>query len=501
MQLGPGSMVGASVRLVRPLGAGGMGSVWVGDHLGLNTQVVVKFLSEQLAENPDAFARFRREASSASAVKSPHVVQMLDHGLTAEGVPFIVMELLEGQDLRRRLEQVRFLPPREVITIVSHVAKALTKAHERGVVHRDIKPDNIFLTDAGGGETFVKVLDFGIAKASTGQGFGATRTGMMLGTPYYMSPEQTLGAKTIDHRTDIWSLGIVAFEALTGARAFDAETIGALSVAICHGPLPLPSSVNPSLSPAVDAWFARACARDLQLRFATARELSDELERALSAPMNAAGPPLLQPPPALASGTMAMPPQAIAEMARLSGPSVQQPAAGPMMSTTASGSMSAAEPVSPPTGMSSNAKILLVGGIAAAIAITAGAIIGMASSGSSPRTPATQAEREETTSEPARKKPKPVAAEEEPTPPNPAVDPTVAIPTPPSPPAAPAAPAAPKANCTPGTLGPSGKCDCPAGYVSNGLRCDAVAVGTPVKPAPPVVTPSPKPATNDPNIF
>jgi eukaryotic-like serine/threonine-protein kinase len=267
-----GRCITPSLRLVRPLGRGGMGHVWVADHLGLNTQVVVKFISDALSADPNALARFSREAAAAALVRSPHVVHMIDHGVLPGNLPYIAMELLDGEDLSQRLVAEHVLPPRQMATILSQVAKALMRAHECGVVHRDIKPDNIFLSD-GGGEAFVKVLDFGIAKVGD-PNLSHTRTGSVVGTPYYMSPEQTTGSRAVDHRTDVWSLGVVAFEALTGKRPFEGGTVGGLAVKICHGPMPVPSEVAPSLPPALDGWFLRACARDVDERFATAQELA-----------------------------------------------------------------------------------------------------------------------------------------------------------------------------------------------------------------------------------
>ncbi|MBI2395157.1 MAG: serine/threonine protein kinase [Deltaproteobacteria bacterium] len=276
-----GTRITPSLELVRPLGAGGMGTVWIARHHGLGSDVVVKFISPELAKSTEAIARFQREASAAAEVRSPHVVQTLDHGLTTAGIPYIAMELLEGESLRQRLDRERRLPPTEVVTIVSHCAKALSRAHDRGVVHRDIKPDNIFLTDGGDGEVFAKVLDFGIAKSSD-TSLVATTTGAMLGSPYYMSPEQVRGSRAVDARTDLWALGVTALEAITGRRPFEAETIGALAIAICHDPLPAPSKVAPTLPASFDAWFAKACARDPSDRFSNAKELSDALARALA---------------------------------------------------------------------------------------------------------------------------------------------------------------------------------------------------------------------------
>lgn len=282
-----GMMVTSNVRLLRPLGEGGMGSVWVAEHLSLRTNVVVKFMASELAQSAEALARFSREAAAASQVKSPHVVQMFDHGVTDSGVPYIVMELLEGRDLEQQIHAAGPLEPREVVAIVAQLARALGKAHERGIMHRDIKPSNVFLCDAGGGELFVKLLDFGIAKGSgAGGGVGiagsTTRTGSFIGSPFYMSPEQVVGAKTIDFRTDLWSLGVVAFEALTAVKPFVAETVGALALKIHRDPLPVPSRANPALRPAIDAWFTRACAREPGDRFASAKEMADALAVAVT---------------------------------------------------------------------------------------------------------------------------------------------------------------------------------------------------------------------------
>jgi serine/threonine-protein kinase len=295
-----GMMVTPSVKLVKPLGEGGMGAVWVADHLALRTQVVVKFIASGLKGSKEAHDRFSREAAAASQVKSPHVVQTFDHGITDEGTPYIVMELLEGRDLGEYLDKEPKLPPELVVEIVAQLSRALDRAHERGIVHRDIKPGNIYLCDAGrGGEVFVKLLDFGIAKGvETPLIDSGTKTGSMIGSPFYMSPEQILGSKGVDHRSDLWSVGVVAFEALTGAKPFDAETMGGLAIRIHSEPLPLPSSVNPELPAAVDEWFKRACSRNVDERFDTGKELAEELARALGGQM----PRSLEAPPRISTG-------------------------------------------------------------------------------------------------------------------------------------------------------------------------------------------------------
>ncbi len=274
-----------SVRLLSPIGEGGMGAVWLADHSGLNTRVVVKFMLDGLDSSTSARTRFKREAEAASQVKSPHVVQTFDYGVTAVGVPFIVMEHLEGRDLGAELAARGALDPATVVSIVTQVAKALSKAHAAGLLHRDIKPANIFLCHGEtADELFVKLLDFGIAKTHAAAGEpeldGQTKTGQVVGTPFYMSPEQVTAQKVVDARSDLWSLGIVAFEALTGQRPYDGPSFGALAVKIATGAQPKPSHENPSLPPSVDAWFAQACAREPEARFASARELADRLRAA-----------------------------------------------------------------------------------------------------------------------------------------------------------------------------------------------------------------------------
>jgi serine/threonine-protein kinase len=294
IELQPGTPVTPTIRLLRRLGAGGMGSVWVAEHLSLHTHVVVKFMAIELAASTDAVERFSREAAAAAQVKSPHVVQMHDHGVTPGGVPFIVMELLEGHDLGKHLAARGRLSIGETAEIVGQVCKALARAHERGIVHRDIKPDNIFLCANPDGEIFVKLLDFGIAKADSRFGVSSgTKTGAMIGTPYYMSPEQVMGAKSIDSRTDLWSLGVVGYECVLGLRPFHEEVFGALAVHIQTGPIPVPSRIDPGVPQAFDWWFGRACARDVTARFATAKELGDslsEVARGTLGQLPAAGP-------------------------------------------------------------------------------------------------------------------------------------------------------------------------------------------------------------------
>jgi serine/threonine-protein kinase len=256
-----------------------MGSVWVADHLGLHTQVAVKFIADDAAEDPMIKARFEREALAAAQLRSPHVVQIFDHGRTESGASYIAMELLDGETLGKRLMRLGALNARETVVIVGQVCRALSKAHAAGIVHRDIKPDNIFIIDSDG-ELFVKVLDFGIAKGATDQPLNVTSTGMAVGTPLYMSPEQSVSAKDVTFSTDLWAIAAVAYRCLVGQVPFKGSSFGALCLAINRGQFPPPTTLRPDLAPALDAWFARALALSTADRFASAREFSAQFSRA-----------------------------------------------------------------------------------------------------------------------------------------------------------------------------------------------------------------------------
>jgi serine/threonine-protein kinase len=274
-----GRIIGGRYRLVRLLGKGGMGSVWLADHMTLQTPVAIKLIDSETARNPNARARFDREAQLAAKIRSPHVVQILDHGTTEEGEPYIAMECLTGESLRERLSARGRLTPAETGRIVSHICRAMSRAHESGLVHRDLKPENIFITIDGEDE-IVKVLDFGVAKATdmlSYAGIDPTRTGALLGTPYYMSPEQAQGLKTVDTRSDLWALGVVVFECLTGQRPFLASALGPLIAKIIDGPIPMPSQVaaDARLPAEIDAWMRKALSRNPADRFASAKELAE----------------------------------------------------------------------------------------------------------------------------------------------------------------------------------------------------------------------------------
>lgn len=276
----PGTVVAERYRLVRPLERGGMGAVWLADHLQLEAPVAVKFMMLSVAQQAGMQARFEREAKAAAQIRSPYVVHIYDHGID-DGTPFIVMEFLEGEDLRRRTRGKRMLAPSEAVRICEEVCKGLGRAHELGIVHRDLKPANIFLAAP---DAMVKILDFGIAK-ETGKrrvvDGETTTTGQVLGSPHYMSPEHARGLP-VDGRSDLWSLAVILYRAMTGERPFDGHDIGDLIVRICTDPIPKASALQPELGPAVDAFFDKAFQRDPALRFQDARAFADGFRDAFS---------------------------------------------------------------------------------------------------------------------------------------------------------------------------------------------------------------------------
>jgi serine/threonine-protein kinase len=274
-----GQVLAGRYKLVRPLGQGSQAFVWVAEHLALGSQVAVKLIDPELAKQEDARERFRREATAAAQLRSAHVVQILDHGIEGDQ-PFIVMELLEGEDLFDRLEKRERLSLLEAATIVTQVARALARAHAAGIVHRDMKPENVFLCH-NDDEELVKVLDFGVAKITSPQKAAMSKTGVgtLIGTPHYMSPEQVKGLTEIDHRSDLWSLGVITYQMVTGELPFDSEGVGDLLIRITMNDPKPPSALEPALPKSFDEWFARACHKDPDQRFASARELAEALAR------------------------------------------------------------------------------------------------------------------------------------------------------------------------------------------------------------------------------
>ena len=276
-----GARVEDKFELERKLGQGAWGEVWLARHLQLDSPIAIKILNQDVASVGTAKQRFIREARALARVRSPYIVQVFDYGLH-DGRAFLAMEYLVGETLEDRLEKSDGLTTADVARICTHIAKALQAAHDAGVVHRDVKPENVFLVTYDD-EEIAKVVDFGTQKSVDAVGAGnvtLTRAGSILGTPYYMSPEQLQDSGSVDHRTDLWALGVIAYKCLTGKLPFSGSNLPNLIMAICIEPLPVPSLIA-SVPPGFDAWFRRAVARDRDQRFDSAKTMSRELQRVL----------------------------------------------------------------------------------------------------------------------------------------------------------------------------------------------------------------------------
>ncbi len=271
MRIAVGTIIAQKYRLEGQVARGGMGAVWAARHMKLGSLLAIKFLDAKLAASPAFVARFEREARAAATIQSPHVVQVHDFGFE-EGTPYIVMELLRGEDLRMRLRRVGRLSMSEASGLLVQLGKALRRAHEAGIVHRDIKPGNLFLARSDDDE-ILKVLDFGIAKQPDEVAGESTRTGEIIGSPHYVSPEQGRCDKDVDHRTDVWSVGVIAFRMLTGHLPFPGEGLGNVLAKILVEPPPTVRAFDSTLPEALDAFFAIALAKNRDDRFQSVREL------------------------------------------------------------------------------------------------------------------------------------------------------------------------------------------------------------------------------------
>jgi eukaryotic-like serine/threonine-protein kinase len=273
--LTPGKIFAGKFLLEENFAAGSMGSVWRARDTERDVPVAIKVMTASLSDSPGFVARFEREASAASQIGSPNVVSIFEYGVHINQ-PYIVMELLRGEDLHERFKRVTRLSVRASSRLVRGICEGLHAAHESGIIHRDLKPANIYLVREGDSE-FVKLLDFGIAKVAHDESTGLTATGQMIGTAYYMSPEQIQGAKTVDARCDVWAAAVIAYRALTGQLPFSGHTVQVIR-AILHDDPPRPSTIAVDLSGEIDAFFARALARDIDERFQTARDLANALQ-------------------------------------------------------------------------------------------------------------------------------------------------------------------------------------------------------------------------------
>ncbi|MBL0198146.1 MAG: serine/threonine protein kinase [Myxococcales bacterium] len=282
-KIADGALLLGKYRVIREVGRGGMAAVYEAEQLSLGKKVALKVLAAELAASNVVIERFFREARAAASVRSPHIVDVYDSGRLEDGRPFIAMEMLDGESLYDRMARVRIIDIDTTLRVIVHCAKGLAKAHAAGIVHRDLKPENIFLTTDENGEELVKLLDFGLAKFYAPvnpdeKTKRLTREGAVFGTPAYMSPEQVKGQGTVDHRSDLWALGCMAYECLLGRPVWNMDQGVAMTfAAIATGPIPTPSRIRTDLPLAFDEWFKCCLARDPADRYQSAKELSDAL--------------------------------------------------------------------------------------------------------------------------------------------------------------------------------------------------------------------------------
>jgi serine/threonine-protein kinase len=276
MSLKPGELVEGKYRIVRLIGEGGMGAVYEGENVRINRRVAIKVLHAAFAGNADVVKRFEREAQAAGRIGNDHILEVLDLGDLPNGDFFMVMEFLEGEELGKRIKARGRMTPRELAPIARQALTGLAAAHAAGIIHRDLKPDNIFLLREKAGTTdFVKIIDFGISKFQPlNNEMKMTQTGAVMGTPYYMSPEQAHGSAEVDARSDLYAFGVILYESVTGSVPFDASTFNQLLFKIVLSePAPV-LQLAPELDPAFATLIEKAMARDTGQRFQSAREFA-----------------------------------------------------------------------------------------------------------------------------------------------------------------------------------------------------------------------------------
>ena len=281
-----------------------MGSVWAARNELTDRDFAIKFLLSKLADNKEALQRFFHEARACGQIKHPAVVDVYDMGQAEDGSPYLVMELLEGEGFDQRLSRAGVFRPGEAAAWIAFIARGLEEAHVRGLVHRDLKPGNVFFALDDRGDVIPKILDFGVSK-ETGQregDFAKTSTGAVLGSPAYMSPEQARGEVDVDSRSDVWSLGVILYEALTGRVPFDAPNYNALMLAIITKPHPSVLEVAPDVPVELSQIIDHALAKERVHRIGTARELADRLEMAATRLTHTPFPQLLVRTPTLSGG-------------------------------------------------------------------------------------------------------------------------------------------------------------------------------------------------------
>jgi predicted Ser/Thr protein kinase len=266
-----GEVILGKYEVTRVLGRGGMGVVLAAHNRELDEPVAIKLLQPTIRHDDASIDRFKREARTAARIKDPHVVRVYDFGATDDGTPYILMEYLDGHDLAAEIRQRERLPVARAVDLVLQACEAVADAHSHGVVHRDLKPANLFLTTGSDGKDFVKVLDFGVAKSSATAGASVTASHAIVGTPLYASPEQLAGSESVDERSDVWSLGVILYEMLTGEPPFPGETVAVVSKAALGGMFPKLSVKLADAPEELDRAIAQTLERNLDKRLESVR--------------------------------------------------------------------------------------------------------------------------------------------------------------------------------------------------------------------------------------
>ncbi|HEX4406960.1 MAG TPA: protein kinase [Polyangia bacterium] len=303
-------------RVLSLLGEGGMGAVYLAEHPGIGRRVAVKVLHKQFSGDEQLLGRLLNEARAANAIRHPNIIEILDSGMREDGVPYLVMELLEGESLGQRIRRAGALPLADVLAFVLQTASALGAAHKKGIVHRDLKPDNLFIVPISSGDESgrvetdgptekMKVLDFGIAKLQMPQPGDSvkTRTGTLMGTPVYMSPEQCRGTKMVDHRSDVYSLGIIFYEMLVGHPPFVSEGFGELVNMHLNVPPPSARVARPEVSEQLDGIITKMLAKNPEDRYPDMASLTSAIRLAAGPPFSVhrSSPDLSHTPPPVAN--------------------------------------------------------------------------------------------------------------------------------------------------------------------------------------------------------